>query len=313
MVTYTDRRGSGKTAQSPETAEVTADPIANAPPRFRGGSTWSVEEGPAGTAVGDPISATDRDNDTLTFGIQSSLDSGLFEINPSTGQVRTAEALDFETTTGFLFFTLTLHDGRDADGNVEDPPVVDVTVSAIISVTDVEEDGVVTLSTEEPETGTPLTATLEDGDGGVTGQMWQWARSEDGRTGWINISGATSSSYTPTEADEDFYLRATVTYTDRRGAGKSAEGITDRRRVPSENRRPSLPIHRDRPAHRAGEHEGRCDRRRPHGRRGPGKRHADVHTERPGRRCLHHRHEHRSAANERGPGLRDEVHLQRHR
>ena len=71
MVTYTDRRGSGKTALSQQTAEVTADPIANAPPRFRGDSSWSVEEGPAGGTVGTPTSATDRDNDTLTYGIQS--------------------------------------------------------------------------------------------------------------------------------------------------------------------------------------------------------------------------------------------------
>ena len=98
MVTYTDRRGSGKTAQSQQTAEVTANPIVNAPPRFRGDSSWSVEEGPAGRTVGTPTSATDRDNDPLTYGIQSGGDSALFEIDPSTGQVRLVEALDFETT-----------------------------------------------------------------------------------------------------------------------------------------------------------------------------------------------------------------------
>ena len=241
MVTYTDRRGSGKTALSRQTAEVTANPIANAPPRFRGGSTWSMEEGPAGRNVGTPTSVTDRDNDTLTYGIQSGGDSALFEIDPSTGQVRLAQALDFETTSAphVLFFYLTLHDGRDADGNSETNPVIDATRSASVFVVDVEEDGVVTLSAVEPETGTPLTATLEDGDGGVTGEMWQWARSENGRTGWTNISGAASSSYTPTVADEDFYLRATVTYTDRRG-GKSAEAVTDGA-VPSENRRPRFP------------------------------------------------------------------------
>ena len=241
MVTYTDRRGSGKTALSQQTAEVTADPIANAPPRFRGVSSWSVEEGPAGGAVGTPTSATDRDNDTLTYGIEASLDSALFEIDPSTGQVRLAQALDFETMSEprVLFIYLTLHDGRDADGNAETVPTVDARRSADVSVVDVEEDGVVTLSAVEPETGTPLTATLEDGDGGVTGEIWQWARSENGRTGWTNISGATSSSYTPTVADEDFYLRATVTYTDRRG-GKSAEAVTDDP-VPSANRRPRFP------------------------------------------------------------------------
>ena len=242
MVTYTDRRGSGKTARSDATAEVTANPIVNAPPRFRGGSTWSVEEGPGGRTVGTPTSVTDRDNDTLTYGIQSGGDSALFEIDASTGQVRLAQALDFETTPAphVLFFYLTLHDGKDADGNPETAPTIDATRSASVFVMDVEEDGVVTLSAVEPETGTPLTATLEDGDGGVTGPVWQWARSENGRTGWTNISGATSTSYTPTVADEDFFLRATVTYTDRRGAGKSAEAVTDGP-VPSANRRPRFP------------------------------------------------------------------------
>ena len=119
MVTYTDRRGSGKTALSQQTAEVTADPIANAPPRFRGDSSWSVEEGPAGRNVGTPTSTTDRDNDTLTYGIQSGLDAALFEIDPSTGQVRLAQALDFETTSEprVLFFYLTLHDGKGVDAN----------------------------------------------------------------------------------------------------------------------------------------------------------------------------------------------------
>ena len=143
MVTYTDRRGSGKMAESQQTAEVTADPIANAPPRFRGGSSWSVEEGAAGRPVGTPTSVTDRDNDTLTYSIQSGSDSAFFEIDPSTGQVSLAQALDFETTPAphVLFFYLTLHDGRDAAGDSETNPVVDVTRSASVFVVDVEEDG----------------------------------------------------------------------------------------------------------------------------------------------------------------------------
>ena len=82
VIAYTDRRGSGKMAESQQTAEVTADPIANAPPRFRGGSTWSVEEGPAGRTVGTPTSVTDRENHTLTYGIQSSDDSASVRDQP---------------------------------------------------------------------------------------------------------------------------------------------------------------------------------------------------------------------------------------
>ena len=164
---YTDRRGPGKNAESEATAAITADPIVNAPPRFRGGGSQSFPEGEAGRDLDEPLRATDRDNDTLTFGIQEGQSSALFEINASTGQLRITQALDYETLPGrkILFFTVTVHDGRDADGNVEADPVVDTTTTVTITVTDVEEPGVITFSAEEPEVGVPLIATLEDGDG----------------------------------------------------------------------------------------------------------------------------------------------------
>ena len=52
VASYQDRRGSGKSAESEPTAAVTADPIANAPPRFLGPGPRFVPEGPAGQ-IGD--------------------------------------------------------------------------------------------------------------------------------------------------------------------------------------------------------------------------------------------------------------------
>ncbi len=46
---YTDRRGPGKDVESERTAAITADPIVNAPPRFREGGTQSVPESDAGS------------------------------------------------------------------------------------------------------------------------------------------------------------------------------------------------------------------------------------------------------------------------
>ena len=241
VTSYEDRRGPGKKAESEPTAAITADPIVNAPPRFRSYGIPPIMEGTAGD-VGERLRATDRDNDTLTFGIQEGDGSEYFAINSATGQTRTTQALDFESTLGFLEFTVTLHDGRDADGNPSTE--VDVTKDFVIFVIDVEEPGVVTLPAEEPEVGTPLQATLADGDGNVSGSRWRWARSANGRTGWTNISGATSSTYTPKEEDGNLYLRASVTYTDRRGSGKSAEAVTSGP-VPSENRRPLFPSTED--------------------------------------------------------------------
>ena len=238
---YEDRRGPDKEAESEPTAAITADPIVNAPPRFRSFGIPPIMEGPAGD-VGERLRATDRDNDTLTFGIQEGDGSEYFAINPATGQTRTTQALDFESTSGFLELTVTLHDGRDDDGNPSTE--VDDTKDFVIFVIDVEEPGVVTLPADKPEVETPLQATLADGDGNVSGSRWQWARSANGLTGWTNISGATSSSYTPKEEDGNFYLRASVTYTDRRGGRKSAEAVTSGP-VPSENRRPLFPSTED--------------------------------------------------------------------
>ena len=71
-----------------------------------------------------------------------------------------------------------------------------------------------------------MTASLRDPDGGVTGEAWQWARSQDGATNWEDIGTAASNAYTPVAADEDNYLRATVSYTDGDGPGKSANEIS---------------------------------------------------------------------------------------
>ena len=98
--------------------------------------------------------------------------------------------------------------------------------SAVVQVIGVGGNGVVTLSSSQPVVGTSLTATLTDPDGGVTGLTWQWSRSTDGSTGWTNISGATSASYTPVVADRGMYLRATAAYTDAQASGQTARAVS---------------------------------------------------------------------------------------
>ena len=104
----------------------------------------------------------------------------------------------------------------DSDGQTDE---MDVTVT----VTNVEEDGTVTLSTLQPRIGTALTATLTDIDGAVSDVKWQWARSDSNRAtdDYTDIDGATASSYTPVMDDNERYLRATATYTDPEGSTDS--------------------------------------------------------------------------------------------
>ena len=74
------------------------------------------------------------------------------------------------------------------------------------------------MSSSTPQVGTELTATLSDPDGAVSGESWVWKRSTVNTSTSFDsataITGATSASYTPAEADLNNYLQATVTYTD---------------------------------------------------------------------------------------------------
>ena len=81
--------------------------------------------------------------------------------------------------------------------------------------------GAVTLSTSSPQVEAEVTATLTDQDGIITNESWRWQSSSDGSS-WSNISGATGRSYTPGSGDVGLRLRATVTYDDAHGTGKSA-------------------------------------------------------------------------------------------
>ena len=86
----------------------------------------------------------------------------------------------------------------DSDGQTDE---MDVTVT----VTNVEEDGTVTLSLLQPRIGTALTASLTDIDGPVSDVKWQWARSDSNTPGgtYDDIDDATAASYTPVMADDE--------------------------------------------------------------------------------------------------------------
>ena len=97
-----------------------------------------------------------------------------------------------------------------------------------VRVTDVDEPGTASMDRRQPQVSRPLSASLSDEDEVVSAQTWQWARSED-RTTWTDIEGAASPRRNPAEADEGMYLRATVTYSDKFGAGKTASAVSARR------------------------------------------------------------------------------------
>ena len=165
--------------------------------------------------------AYDQDGDTLSWSLGGP-DDDLFTIDD--GVLAFREPPNYE-------------DPRSATSGVAlaERNVYRVTVRAgggthdvAVRVTDVDEAGTASMDRRQPQVSRPLSASLSDEDEVVSGQRWQWARSED-QTTWTDIEGAASPRRSPAEADEGMYLRATVTYSDKFGAGKSASAVSARR------------------------------------------------------------------------------------
>ena len=174
----------------------------------------SVDEntGP-GQNIGTPVTATDPNDDTLTYTLSGS-DAAAFDIVTTSGQLQTKAALDHESRDSYSV-TVTATDISSLSADI------DVT----IAVTNVDEAATVSLWPVEPRVGGVLRATLSDPDGGVSSVSWRWDSSDDS-SNWTNLSHD-EASYTPTTDDTGKYLRASVSYRDAEGSGKSEEAVSD--------------------------------------------------------------------------------------
>ena len=206
---YTDAEGSGKSANE---TSANAVATANVGPEFATAMTnrTVAENTAAGEDIGNPVAANDANGDTLAYTLGGA-DAASFDIDGTTGQLMTLAALDYETKASYSV-TVTASDS----GDLSDSTAVTVTV------TDVDEDGTASLSATQPQVGVELTAMVTDPDGDITDITWQWASSDAKDGTFTPIEGAMSSMYTPEAADVNKYLRATASYTDAEGSGKSA-------------------------------------------------------------------------------------------
>ena len=135
-----------------------------------------------------------------------------------------------------------------------------------VMVTDVDEDGSISLSAQQPQVGVALTATLTDPDARsvpanpIINSTWKWEHSPAMDGPWTLIPGAgvgdmdadnrsipfvkAYDAYSPAKETVDMYLRATVTYTDKHGDDKPAMAVSAHmvRAVPSgTNSDPTFP------------------------------------------------------------------------
>ena len=224
MVTLTARDDYGETADLELTINITDvndAPVITVGPAtglaISGDSSVKVEEGMTAVAT---YTAAGPDADMATWSLEGD-DAGDFRISTA-GVLTFRTSPDYESpadadTDNTYMVTVKANDGTYMD-----------THGVTVTVTNVNEDGMVTLSSRTPVVGIALTTTLIDADGGVTGVKWQWAsENTDGTFADIAGAGATSGNYTPADADVGKRLRVTASYTDGHGSGKSAMAESD--------------------------------------------------------------------------------------
>ena len=115
----------------------------NEPPEFGDASvSLAVAENTvANTNIGDPVKASDPESAALTYSLVG-VDAGSFDIDSSSGQIKTKGPLDHESpadsgSNNVYDVTVQVTDGKDAGGNADTS--VDDTIGVTITVTNVNE------------------------------------------------------------------------------------------------------------------------------------------------------------------------------
>ena len=244
-VTVTATDPAGGTVEQPVT--ITIKNVNEGPMMTEGFTRSSQPEYNDGTPENDVNDAVAAAKVVDTYvATDPEISDGICVMASCTWSVSGTDAGDFEIsnvdgdgTFGALTFKEAPNYEKPADGNRDNVYMVTVVVSdgkltamrdVTITITNVDEDGTVTLSSEQPKVGIALTATLEDPDGVVADSVkWTWhnvdAENVGQATADVAIAMATSATYTPKMADIVLalgFLSAKASYTDGHGAGKSA-------------------------------------------------------------------------------------------
>ena len=200
----------------------------NEPPAFSAGrETYSIEE----------------NTSTLSDNTYVASDPDVGDTASPTWSLSGPDRSKFGITGGQLTFMTDFTPDYEMSVDADMDNVYEVTVVATVAgmfgsmsgtrdvrvtVENVDEAGTVTLNRKPPRVGLPVTATLTDPDGSVSGLTWQWgingATASPDPTPNGDIERATSDTYVPKAGDVGGTLTATAMYDD----GHSSEGSIKR-------------------------------------------------------------------------------------
>ena len=232
IVTVTEASGDTET----ETVTITVNDVNEAPMVTGGVTRISKMEDDADPDAGDTdvlaismyVASDPEDGATVAWSLEGA-DAGDLMIESADGALTFKEAPNYEApadagTDNVYNVTVVA-----TDAGVDSKNKMTAKRDVVVTVTNVEENGAVTLSTQQPKVGVEIEAEVTDLDGGVKDVTWKWERDDDITVLVDNddteetIKGATSAAYTPTTDDADKYLRAIASYTDGKGSHTSME------------------------------------------------------------------------------------------
>ena len=214
---------------------------------------WSVL--PVGTTR--DRTPDDMTDDTENVELADTVDAADFDVTD--GVLTFRKSPDFETPTGGGVETTTNEYKVTVQASDGGQGIIYVDwFKVTVNVKDVEEEGTVRLGLEDqplvvvlqPQVGVEITAILTDPDGNAAAEppvedpagfivavadvsSWQWYRTTSREADGTKIDGgtATTAAYTPMDtagnSDVGSYLRVVASYTDRRGAGKTAVAVSE--------------------------------------------------------------------------------------
>ena len=213
--------GSTAISDNTNTIGITVTAVNDAPTFTKGADQTVLEDAGAQTvsnwATNLVKGSADESSQTLSFTVTNS-NNALFSAQPSIDASGNLTFTGAANANGTATVTVVLHDsGGTANGGVDTS-----TQTFTITITPVNDAPTglpaVSGSSTEGQVLTASTSGIADVDG-LVGVPFnhQWQASADGTTGWVDISGATASSYTLDSAQVGKYVRDKVSFTDNGG------------------------------------------------------------------------------------------------
>ena len=237
-ITVSDGNLTDSIAVTINVTDVDETPANNTPAFSAGDSTTRTiaENTGSGVNIGSAVSATDADDDTLTYSLGGT-DAATFNIDSTSGQLRTSASLDYETKPSYTV-TITVSDGNGGSDSI----------TVTINITDVDE----TPSNNAPtfsDSSTTRTIAENTGSGVNIGSAVSATDADDdtltyslGGTDAATFNIDSTSGQLRTSASLDYETKpsytVTITVSDGNGGSDSITvtiNITDVDETPSNN------------------------------------------------------------------------------